>query len=215
MAIVAPSILSADFSKLLEEVQEVEQYGAKYLHVDVMDGHFVPNISLGAVVYAHLKGKVDMVFDVHIMIAHPEKYAKTCIDAGADILTFHYEATKDVKGMIDLIHSLGANAGISIKPETDIRVLDPYLKDLDLVLVMSVEPGFGGQSFMRSSLEKLAYLKEAKVKNTYTFSIEVDGGINLETGKECVDKGAEILVAGSYIFGHKNRKDAVEGLKRL
>lgn len=215
MAIVAPSILSADFSKLLEEVQEVEQYGAKYLHVDVMDGHFVPNISLGAVVYKHLKGKVDMVFDVHIMIEHPEKYAKACIDAGADILTFHYEATSDVKGMIDLIHSLGANAGISIKPNTDIHVLDPYLSVLDLILVMSVEPGFGGQSFLSNSLEKLQYLKEAKTKNQFTYSIEVDGGINQETGKLCVASGAEILVAGSYIFGHKNRKEAVEGLKRL
>lgn len=215
MAIVAPSILSADFSKLLEEVQEVEQFGAKYLHVDVMDGHFVPNISLGAVVYKHLKGKVNMVFDVHIMIEHPEKYAKTFIDAGADILTFHYEATNDVKGMIDLIHSLGANAGISIKPNTDIHVLDPYLSELDLILVMSVEPGFGGQAFLSNSLEKLAYLKEVKTKNQFTYSIEVDGGINQETGKLCVESGAEILVAGSYIFGHKNRKEAVEGLKRL
>lgn len=215
MAIVAPSILSADFSKLLEEVQEVEQFGAKYLHVDVMDGHFVPNISLGAVVYKHLKGKVNMVFDVHIMIEHPEKYAKTFIDAGADILTFHYEATNDVKGMIDLIHSLGANAGISIKPNTDIHVLDPYLSKLDLILVMSVEPGFGGQAFLSNSLEKLAYLKEVKTKNQFTYSIEVDGGINQETGKLCVESGAEILVAGSYIFGHKNRKEAVEGLKRL
>lgn len=215
MAIVAPSILSADFSKLLEEVQEVEEYGAKYLHVDVMDGHFVPNISLGAVVYKHLKGKVDMVFDVHIMIENPEKYAKTFIEAGADILTFHYEATQDVAGMINLIHSLGANAGISIKPGTDIAVLDPYLSKLDLILVMSVEPGFGGQSFMPNSLQKLQYLKDAKDKHKYTFAIEVDGGINQDTGKQCVDHGAEILVAGSYIFGHKNRKEAVEGLKRL
>lgn len=215
MAIVAPSILSADFSKLLEEVQEVNKYGAEFLHVDVMDGHFVPNISLGPVVYKSLKQKTDMIFDVHIMISEPLKYAKAFVDAGADILTFHYEATNDVAGLIRHIHDLGIKAGISIKPATDIRVLEPFLSEIDLVLVMSVEPGFGGQVFMENSLEKLQFLQAKKKKHNYTYLIEVDGGINQETGALCVAHGAEVLVAGSYIFQHKNRKEAVEGLKKI
>lgn len=215
MAIVAPSILSADFSKLLEEVQEVNKYGAEFLHVDVMDGHFVPNISLGPVVYKSLKQKTDMIFDVHIMISEPLKYAKAFVDAGADILTFHYEATNDVAGLIRHIHDLGIKAGISIKPATDIRVLEPFLSEIDLVLVMSVEPGFGGQVFMENSLEKLQFLQAKKKIHNYTYLIEVDGGINQETGALCVAHGAEVLVAGSYIFQHKNRKEAVEGLKKI
>lgn len=213
MAIVAPSILSANFAYLLQEVQEVESYGATYLHIDVMDGHFVPNITLGPTVYKYLKPHVKMVFDVHLMISNPNKYIKDFVLAGADIITFHYEAVSDVLETINLIKSFNVKAGISIKPNTDISALEPFLKDLDLVLVMSVEPGFGGQEFMDSALEKIKYLKKYKTK--YNYLIEVDGGINAQTGQQCISSGADILVAGSYIFNAKNRQEAVDSLIKL
>ena len=213
MAIIAPSILSADFNKLLEEVNSVSN--AKFLHIDVMDGCFVPNISLGALVYKNLKGKVDMVFDVHLMICDPIKYAKDFISAGADYLTFHYEAVSDVLETIKYIKSLGAKVGISIKPNTDVRVLDKYLAYLDLILVMSVEPGFGGQAFMPNSLPKIKYLKDMKDQNNYKYLIEIDGGINLETAKLAVDNGCEILVAGSFIFKSKDRINLIKELENI
>ncbi|MDD4000205.1 MAG: ribulose-phosphate 3-epimerase [Bacilli bacterium] len=215
MMLVAPSILSANFSCLLEEVKEVEKYGAQFLHIDVMDGHFVPNITIGPMVYQNLKKEVKMVFDVHLMISDPKFYAQRFVEAGADYLTFHYEATKDAKAMIDYFHGLDVKAGISIKPATDIRVLDKYLADLDLVLVMSVEPGFGGQKFQEQALEKIAYLSEQKKKQGYHYLIEVDGGINEETALLCQAAGAEVLVAGSYIFNAENRRKVIEGLLKL
>ncbi|NLD25867.1 MAG: ribulose-phosphate 3-epimerase [Acholeplasmataceae bacterium] len=213
--IVAPSILAADFSRLLEEAKEMEAYGAQFLHIDVMDGHFVPNITIGPMVYRNIKGKVKMLFDVHLMISDPKYYAEAYVRAGADILTFHYEAVEDVKGMIEYLHSLNVKAGISIRPGTDIRVLDEFLPLLDLVLVMSVEPGFGGQSFLPSALEKIAYLKNEKNRHHYSYLIEVDGGINSETAKLCRDAGVEVLVAGTYIFGSKNREATVRELLAL
>jgi len=213
MAKVAPSILSADFNILLEEVKSVSN--AEFLHIDVMDGHFVPNISIGSTVYKNLKSKVDMIFDVHIMISDPLKYAQQFIDAGADYLTFHYEAVKNPDVVIKHIQSLGAKAGISIKPDTDVQAIKPFLPILDLVLIMSVEPGFGGQKFLPSALPKLEYLKREKENHNYNYLIEVDGGINLETGKAAVTAGAEVLVAGSFIFNLKNRKEIIEELKKL
>lgn len=213
MALVAPSILSANFAYLLQEVQEVESYGATYLHIDVMDGHFVPNITLGPTVYQHLRAHVKMIFDVHLMISNPQKYIKDFVQAGADIITFHYEAVSDVLDTINLIKSFNVKVGISIKPNTDVKVLNPYLKNLDLVLIMSVEPGFGGQEFMENALEKIKYLKTHQSK--YNYLIEVDGGINQQTGQMCLQAGADILVAGSYIFKAKNRKKAVESLIKL
>ena len=180
-----------------------------------MDGHFVPNISMGALVYKQLKGKVDMVFDVHIMVADPLKYAKDFVDAGADYLTFHYEAVTDVPSVINHIKSLGCKVGISVKPNTEISVLDPYLSELDLVLVMSVEPGFGGQSFIPSSLEKVKYLLNKRNINEYTYLIEIDGGINKETAPLAVNAGVDIIVAGSYIFQSNNRKNIIEELNKL
>lgn len=213
MAIVAPSILSANFNNLLAEVKSVSS--AEFLHIDVMDGHFVPNISIGALVYKHLKAEVDMVMDVHLMIADPVKYAKVFVEAGADYLTFHYEAVSDVLGTIKYIKSLGVKVGISIKPNTKVEVLDEYLNELDLILVMSVEPGFGGQKFIETSLAKIEYLRKQRDENDYLYLIEVDGGINLETGKLAVDAGVDILVAGTSVFKSKNREKIIKELKDL
>lgn len=213
--IVAPSLLSCDFTHLADEAKQVVDYGAEFLHIDVMDGHFVPNITMGPMIYKNLKGKVDAVFDVHLMISDPLYYAKSFIDAGADYLTFHYEAVDNVREVIDHIKNLGAKVGISIKPNTKVEVLEEYLKDLDLILVMSVEPGFGGQKFMDNSLGKIEYLRKQKESKNYKYLIEVDGGINLETAKLCKAAGVEVLVAGTYIFASNDRRKTIEGLKNL
>lgn len=213
MALVAPSILSANFNELLKEVQSVQT--APFLHIDVMDGHFVPNITIGPMVYKNLKKEVDMIFDVHLMIADPLQYAKSFIDAGADYLTFHYETCDNIPEAIQTIHSLGAKAGISIKPNTPVEELKPYLNQLDLILVMSVEPGFGGQAFMFSALEKIAYLAKQKEENSYHYLIEVDGGMNQETAKLAVEHGCEVIVAGTYIFQSKDRVQTIKELSLL
>ena len=213
---IAPSILSADFNKLGDEIKLIESLGAEYLHFDVMDGHFVPNISFGVPVLQNIAKMHHMVNDVHIMIAEPKKYIEKFAHAGADIITFHYEACKDdneVKEVIDLIHQNKVKAGISIKPNTPVGVLLPFLKDVELILIMSVEPGFGGQSFIPSALEKIIFLRKNKDEHGYSYLIEVDGGINAETGKLCKEAGVEILVAGSYLFGHEDIKERMESLR--
>ena len=213
---IAPSILSANFAKLGEEIALVESLGAEYLHFDVMDGHFVPNISFGIPVLASISSIHNMINDVHIMISEPKKYIEGFYKAGADIITFHHEACRDkkeVREVIDLIHSFGIKVGLSIKPNTPVDVVLPLLKDLDLLLVMSVEPGFGGQKFMDNSLAKIATLRKAIDDNHYSCLIEVDGGINVETGKLCRQAGADILVAGSYLFGQKDIKERMESLR--
>ena len=213
---IAPSILAADFAKLGEEIRLVEELGADYLHFDVMDGHFVSNISFGVPVLNSISRIHNMVNDVHIMISEPRKYIQKFVDAGADIITFHYEACEtpeEVADIIELIHECGVKAGLSIKPDTPVEVVKPFLEDLDLVLVMSVEPGFGGQEFNPESLMKIQYLRYVIDENDYDCLIEVDGGINAETGRMCADVGVDIVVAGSYLFGKKDIAVRMELLK--
>ena len=213
---IAPSILSADFNNLKEEIKLVESLGAEFLHFDVMDGHFVPNISFGIPVLKNIAHSHHMVNDVHIMISDPLKYAENFVNSGADYLTFHYEACasdEEINKVIDIIHSNGARAGLSIKPNTPVEVLDKFFNKLDLVLIMSVEPGFGGQSFIPSALGKIKYCREKIDSLGHPCLIEVDGGINQETGKLCREAGVDVLVAGSYLFGHKDIKERIEGLR--
>ncbi len=213
---VSPSILSADFYKLGEEISSIEFAGAEFMHFDVMDGHFVDNISFGIPVLKSISNTHHMVNDVHIMISEPLRYASRFVDAGADILTFHLEALnneEEVLKIISIIHEKGAKAGISIKPNTKVEELDRYLYKVDLVLIMSVEPGFGGQKFMESALDKIAYLDKYKKEHSLSYLIEVDGGINDITAKKCIEVGVDVLVAGSYVFKAKNYKEAIDSLR--
>lgn len=211
--IVAPSILAADFNNLLEEVKKCQE--AEFIHIDVMDGHFVPNISFGPCVYKNLKGKINNIFDVHLMISDPLKYLDDHVKAGADIITFHLEAVDNVFEVINEIKKRNVKVGISIKPKTDVKELLPYLEIIDLVLVMSVEPGFGGQSFIESSLDKIKELKMLKNNNGYKYLIEVDGGINEITAKKVSEAGCEAVVAGTYVFKAKDYNKVIKYLKSL
>ncbi len=209
---VAPSILSADFSRLAEEVDSLNG-ATDIIHIDVMDGHFVPNITIGPCVISALRKRTEMEFDTHLMISEPERYVEEFARAGADLITFHIETTKEPLRLIKKIRALGKKVGISINPETEIDPVLPFLRDIDLVLVMSVRPGFGGQAFMPESLEKIRMLDNArKINRAKKLLIEVDGGINETTAVLCRDAGADILVAGSYVFKAKDRKAAVKSL---
>lgn len=213
--IVSPSILSADFANLEKDIKKVESCGADWIHVDVMDGHFVPNITIGIPVVKALKKVTDLPLDVHLMIENPEKYIEDFAKAGADILTFHYEAVngqdKDkILSIISSIKSYGIKAGLSIKPKTKPEEIIEFLPYLDLVLVMTVEPGFGGQKFMEDCAEKIKILKKHSNSNLI---IQVDGGINAQTGKICINNGASSLVAGNYIYKADNIQKAIQSLK--
>ena len=210
--IVSPSILSADFANLERDIKKVEDCGADWVHVDVMDGHFVPNITIGIPVVKALQPVTKLPLDVHLMIENPEKYVEQFAKAGADILTFHYEAVdkEEIIPLINKIKSLGVKVGISIKPKTAPQVLEEFLQLVDLVLVMTVEPGFGGQKFMSDCADKIEYIKKYAKTDLI---IQVDGGINAQTGKICTQKGATSLVAGSYIYGAADKKAAIESLK--
>ena len=215
MTFIAPSILSMDFSKVSEQLNELNNSKAKYLHFDVMDGHFVPNITFGPDILRGIASASDLYMDVHLMISDPIKYSEIFIQNGADHITFHVEAVtvEDGLKLVDRIHELGKTAGITLRPNTPVEELLPYLDIIDMVLIMSVEPGFGGQKFKRDMLEKARFVDNYRKTNNKKYLIEIDGGIDFDTAKEAKDANIDILVAGSYIFKHpEGICEAIESL---
>ena len=214
---ISPSILSADFSQLGSEIKKLEQGGADLIHVDVMDGHFVPNLTIGPPVIKNLRKYTKIPFDVHLMISPVHQYIENYANAGADIITIHPEATKNLKESISLIQKFGKKVGVSLNPKTEIKTLIDEIDNIDLVLVMSVNPGFGGQKFMPEVLNKIKELKKIKDKNRYHFDIEVDGGINFNNSKIVLEAGADILVSGTTVFKENegNIKTNIEKLKSI
>ncbi|AXU10663.1 ribulose-phosphate 3-epimerase [Parvimonas micra] len=203
---LSPSLLSADFTDLKSEIEVLDKNGVKYLHLDVMDGMFVPNISFGPMIIKQLRPLTNMVFDVHLMIEDPDRYVQNFKDAGADILTVHYEACKHLHRTISYIKSLGMKAGVSLNPATNIEVLDYVLEDLDLVLIMSVNPGFGGQSFIPSAIDKIKNLKAKIRERNLNVIVEVDGGVKTTNVKDVIEAGADLIVSGSDVFADKENR---------
>lgn len=211
---ISPSVLACDLSRLLEEVRSIESAGADMVHLDVMDGMFVTNISFGIPVIESLRKHTDMVFDVHLMIQNPERYVERFIKAGADILTFHIEATDDVPSLLYTIKKLGAKASVSVKPGTSIENVFPFLDKCDMVLVMTVEPGYGGQALIPETLDKVRLLSNEIKRRGLSVDIQVDGGINSTNASMAINAGANILVAGSSVFKSDNRKHAIDLLRK-
>ena len=214
MVKIAPSILSADFSKLGEEIKDVEKGGADYIHVDVMDGHFVPNITIGPLIVDSIRPITKLPLDVHLMIENPDQYIEDFAKAGADYITVHVEACRHLHRTIHLIKSLGVKAGVVLNPATSVQLIEPIIEDVDMVLLMSVNPGFGGQKFISSVLSKIKQVKEMSEKKGLNLEIEVDGGVNEKTALLCVEAGATVLVAGSAVFNQIDRREAISRLKR-
>ena len=214
MVKISPSVLACDFSKLGEEVADIERCGADMVHLDVMDGMFVTNISFGLPIISALRKVSGMLFDVHLMIEAPERYAERFIKAGADILTFHHEASADTGALLRKIRELGARASVSVKPNTPVEEIFPYLEDCDMVLVMTVEPGYGGQKLIPETLDKVRALRAEIERRALCVDVQVDGGITAENAKDAVSAGANVLVAGSSVFGASDRKAAIENLRK-
>ena len=212
---IAPSILSADFGSLNEDIKKVEDAGADYLHIDVMDGHFVPNISFGVPVIKSIRGKSNLIFDVHLMIENPDLYIQQFKDAGADIITVHAEASRHILRMVQEIKKLGVKAGVALNPGTPEEAIKYILQDVDMVLVMSVNPGFGGQEFIKGSIDKIKQIKKMADLMNCKIDIEVDGGINLTNVKEVINAGANVIVAGSSIYKSSNIKNTIAEFKKI
>jgi len=229
---VAPSFLSADFAHIEKEAKRCEKAKADALHLDIMDGHFVPNLTMGPQIVAAINRSTDLFLDVHLMIYNPFEYIEKFIEAGADLITFHFEATEDIEYTLEYIRKANCKAGLSINPETDVSFIFPYLDKCDLILLMGVKPGFGGQAFIEPTLDKIKLLRdecnsrhiyeggiveknEAKQRNLNPFDIQVDGGVNFEVAQKCVMAGANFLVSGTYLFEQKNMADGIKKLKSL
>jgi len=213
--LVAPSILSADFNHLGKDIEMINQSEADYIHFDVMDGVFVPNISFGIPVIEHVKRIAEKPLDVHLMIVQPDHFIEPFVKAGASVITVHYEACKHLHGTIQLIKSFGIEASVCLNPHTPVAVLEDIIQDLDMVLLMSVNPGFGGQKFIENTYKKVRQLRNLIESMNSECLIEVDGGVNFETGAKLYEAGANVLVAGSFVFGSENPRGTISGLKRL
>lgn len=211
---ILPSILSADFANLERDVRELEQIGIDMFHIDVMDGNFVPNISFGFPIIEAIRSKTDKIFDCHLMIARPEEYVERFCNAGCDMVSFHIEATNHADRVIQIIKNSGKKVGIVLNPQTPIESVKYLLPKLDYVLIMTVNPGFGGQKFIPEMLEKIEELAKIREEKGYSFLIQVDGGVNVETSKLCRDKGADLLVCGSFLFGAENKEKTLGELLR-